>query len=263
MYSYLHRYHAGNFADIHKHIILLAVLAALQKKDTPFCVLDAYAGEGIYDLQNAESQKNQEYQSGFGKIQRALDAPGFVQELLTIAHSYSQNHCERLIYPGSPAIINAKLRTQDQAIFIENHPAAYIQLKKHFGSKSQTHIHKRDAIESINALLPFKEKRGLIFIDPSYEIKEEYQTIIDTVQRAYSKFPQGIYMIWYPLLPAGRHTLLCTELKQKFQDIWQHEWVPMPTKERTEGLYGSGIMIINSPWNLDQTLEKDFKFLHM
>lgn len=260
MYSYQHRYHAGNFADLHKHVVLLAVLAALQKKNTPFCVLDAYAGEGLYNLNCKESQKNKEYLSGFGKVQTEQDVPCLIQELLNIAKAY-QTVDQPFIYPGSPAIIHAKLRPQDQAIFIENHPAAYIQLKKNLGRKAQTHIHKRDAMEAISALVPFKEKRGLIFLDPSYEVKEEYQIIGDLIQRAYLKFPQGIYMIWYPLLQAGRHTVLCADLKRRFQNIWQHEWAPLAVEDNMGGLYGSGIIIINPPWRLDQEVEESLRFL--
>lgn len=260
MYSYQHRYHAGNFADLHKHVVLLAVLGALQKKDTPFCVLDAYAGEGIYDLNAKESQKNKEYLSGFGRIRKELGVPRLVQELLNIAKAY-QTADRPFVYPGSPAVIHAKLRPQDQAVFIENHPEAYIQLKKYFGRKPQAHIHKRDAVVAINALVPFKEKRGVVFIDPSYEVKEEYQTIAEMVKRAYLKFPQGIYMIWYPLLQAGRHATLCAELKRSFQDIWQHEWIAV--KSDMEGLYGSGIMIINPPWRLDQMVQDSLRFLQL
>lgn len=262
MYSYQHRYHAGNFADLHKHIVLLAVLEALQKKDTPFCVLDAYAGEGIYDLNSKESQRNREYLSGFSKVQTALDVPYLIKELLSIAKAY-QTGDRLVVYPGSPAIIHAKLRKQDQAIFIENHPAAHLQLKKHFGHKLQTHIHRRDAVEAITALVPFKEKRGLIFIDPSYEVKEEYQSIIELVGRAYLKFPQGIYMIWYPLLKAGRHVALCSELKRKFKNVWQNEWQPTLVGDKIGGLYGSGIIIINYPWRLDQEVGDSLRFLQV
>ena len=161
MYSYQHRYHAGNFADLHKHVVLLAILEILQKKDSPFCVLDAFAGEGIYNLNSKESQKNKEYLSGLGEIQKVETLPYFTNELLKLVNDY-QIDDETLMYPGSPAIIYANLRPQDHAICIENHPQAYMQLRRNFGGKQQIHAHKRDSIEAINALVPFKEKRGLI-----------------------------------------------------------------------------------------------------
>jgi len=255
MYSYQHRYHAGNFADLHKHIVLLAVLHSLQQKNTPFCVLDAFAGEGIYDLNCNESQKNKEYLHGFAMFKKnlkILNVPYFIQELLKISKKY-QNGNQPLIYPGSPAIIYSNLRSQDQAIFIENHPQAYTQLKKHFGKQKQIHIHKRDGIEAIKALLPFKEKRGLILIDPSYEVKEEYNTICSLVTQTSMKFSQYIYMIWYPLLQENRHIKLRTELQHVFcNNIWQHEWIP--EEINMNSMYGSGIIIINPPYKFG----KDF-----
>jgi 23S rRNA (adenine2030-N6)-methyltransferase len=258
MYSYQHRYHAGNFADLHKHVILLAILTALQKKATPFCVLDAFAGEGIYDLNSKESQKNQEYSSGFGKAKKAESIPALVQELLAIAKSH-QIEDKTLIYSGSPAIIAAKLRQQDQAICVENHPRAYRQLKRNFGRQQQMHLHKRDSIEAINALVPFKEKRGLIFIDPSYEVKEEYQTIGEFTLQIQQKFPQGIYMLWYPLLQEGKHKILLKELQKTENKIWRHE---LTQNKNTMGrMYGSGIVIINPPWRLEKIVVESLRFL--
>ncbi len=258
MYSYQHRYHAGNFADLHKHLVLIAILEALQKKETPFCVLDAFAGEGIYDLNSKESQKNKEYLHGFGKARKALEFPYLVQELLRIAKIY-QIEDQTFIYPGSPAIIQTKLREQDRAVFIENHPQAYIQLKKYFGRNQQIHVHKRDGIEAINALVPFKQKRGLIFIDPSYEIKEEYNIICEVVEKTFLKFAQGIYMIWYPLLQENRHIQLRKRLRRSFDNVWQHEWKPI--ENAIDGMYGSGILIINPPWQLDKVMQESLSFL--
>ncbi len=259
MYSYQHRYHAGNFADLHKHIVLLAVLHSLQQKNTPFCVFDAFAGEGVYDLNCKESQKNQEYLQGFAMVQQKLNTPYFIQELLKISKKY-QNDEQTLIYSGSPAIIHSNLREQDQAIFIENHPQAYIQLKKYFGKQKQIHIHKRDSIEAINALMPFKEKRGLILIDPSYEVKEEYNTICSVIKKVSINFPQYIYLMWYPLLQENRHVELRTELQNAFcNNIWHHEFIPV--EHNTNGLYGSGIIIINPPYKFDSIVQESLLFL--
>lgn len=253
MYSYQHRYHAGNWVDIHKHLVLLSLLHTLQQKDLPYCVLDAFAGEGIYDLNNKESQKNKEYLYGFSKLQNILDPPHIVQEFIKITNKY-----KNFIYPGSPAIIYSTLRDKDRAIFIENHPQAYLELKKNFNNIPQIHVHKRNAMEAINALIPFKEKRGLIFIDPSYEVKTEYQLISSIIQKAYNKFPLSIYMIWYPLLKENRHINLIRELKNCFDNnIWQHEYIH--SKNNTIGVYGSGIIIINPPWKFNIIIQNNLK----
>jgi 23S rRNA (adenine2030-N6)-methyltransferase len=259
MYSYQHRYHAGNFADLHKHLILLAILESFQKKDTPFCVLDAFAGEGLYDLNSKESQKNQEYLYGISLAKKATTTSHFVQDLLNIARSY-QYEDQTFIYPGSPAIIHTKLRLQDRAVFIENHPQAYGMLKKHFNRYKQINIHKRDALEAINALLPFKEKRGLIFIDPSYEVKEEYKIIGEIIQKGYQKFSQGVYMLWYPLLMEARHAVLLQKIQHIGANIWNHEW--KPKRFKSEGMYGSGVIILNPPWQFEHIIQDDLKFLY-
>lgn len=253
MYSYQHKYHAGSWADVHKHLILICLLNILQQKDASLAVLDAFAGEGIYDLQSEESQKNQEYLSGFSKILYTPELSIITKELIAIS-KLNKN----FTYPGSPFIIYTKLRHQDRAIFVENHPQAYLQLKKHFNKQPNINIHKRDAKEAILALIPFKEKRGLIFIDPSYEVKTEYKLISSVVTQAYKKFPQAIYMIWYPLLTPNRHIELTLPLKNNFENIWQHEYINN-NNNNTAGIYGSGVIIINPPWQFNNIIKNDLK----
>ena len=174
MYSYQHRYHAGNFADIHKHLVLTAILHSFLKKETPFAVLDAFAGEGVYDLQSQESQRNKEYLQGFAALGAIPENLTLFQEINAIAGNY-QGPGRSLVYPGSPAIINHYLRSQDRGIYIENHPQAYRELSRYFRDKENAHLHRRDGFEAIHGLIPFPEKRGLIFINPSYEVKQEYE----------------------------------------------------------------------------------------
>ncbi len=260
MYSYQHRYHAGSFADLHKHLILLSILENLQQKPAPFCVLDAFAGEGLYDLASKESQKIKEYAHGFGQILQALHPPPLIKKLLEIAAHYPSSE-ESLIYPGSPALIQHYLREQDRAIFIENHPQAFTVLQNNFGRVRHIHLHKRDAIEGLNALIPFKEKRGLVFIDPSYEVKEEYQTIGALVPKLYAKFPTGIYVIWYPILKEGYHQVLLKALdKAKLEKTWCFEWSPFKNAP-TQRMQGSGIFVINPPWKMQSTVQVHFEYL--
>jgi 23S rRNA (adenine2030-N6)-methyltransferase len=261
MLSYQHRYHAGCFADIHKHLILVAILQHLQKKESPFGVLDLYAGEGLYDLRSAESQKNGEYRQGFSRLLKKVAMPKLVQAFLGAVDQYNPAE-EKRFYPGSPAIINHFLRENDRGIFCELHPQALLALKANFAKVPNCHVHERDANEAMRALLPLKEKRGLIFIDPSYEIKTEYQTIAEKVINIYPQFSQGIYAIWYPLLPTGYHAQLLEAFKAaNFPSMWSCEWIADHRKERT-GMYGSGMIVINPPWQLDVVIKDTFKSLH-
>jgi 23S rRNA (adenine2030-N6)-methyltransferase len=264
MYSYQHSYHAGNFADVHKHLVLIAILQYLNKKDTSFGVLDLFAGDGIYDLNSKESQKIKEHILGFAKFTNNPDAPKLIADYLKIVEYYRDIYKLNSLYPGSPAIISSYLREKDSANFIENHPQAYSNLKDNFSRNhnGNIHVHKRDGIAAINGLTPLKEKRGLIFIDPSYEVKEDYVTIMDNVYKSYQKFSNGIYAIWYPILVENYYKkILIAAKKFAVGKIMQFEWSPYTVTDVSEGMLGSGIIVINPPWQLDKTLQEAFSYL--
>jgi len=254
MFSYLHRYHAGNFADVHKHLVLTAILTTLHKKVTPFCVLDTHAGEGIYTLHSREIQKNAEYKKGFYPLLKAPSPPPLIQRFLNIITK------EEKAYPGSPAFIHAFLRQTDRAILIEGHPQSFLHLKSWAKYKKNLSLHDRDSLEGLKALVPFKEKRGLVFIDPSYEVKTEYKEVGEALEAAFSRFSNGIYALWYPLLPTQAHETLLRKIKKcHFKSIWCSEWIPDP--EKTTGLYGSGMIIINPPWQVDKMVTQAFSWM--
>lgn len=252
MFSYNHRFHAGNFADVHKHMALIAILKHLNQKPTPYCVLDTHAGEGIYSLQSQSASRLKEYKNGvLAFCERPPETP-LAQEYVNCIQAFNAGSTITQ-YPGSPAIIQHYLREQDQAIFVEHHPQAVSVLKQHFKKQPQLHIHDRDANQAIGALLPFEAKRGLVFIDPSYEVKSEYTTIVDALMKGYQKFSHGIYVIWYPLLAQTHHVKLKQALKAaKLEKCLFHEWRPFPD---APGMQGSGLAIINPPWQLEQALE--------
>jgi 23S rRNA (adenine2030-N6)-methyltransferase len=263
MYSYIHRYHAGAYADVHKHLALVALVEQLRKKETPFCVLDTHAGEGLYDIHDAKSQKTAEFKKGFRQLIDLENAPALVQGYLDIIQEYNPGPSKH-IYPGSPAIIAHLLRPQDKAICIEGHPQASAQLQQNFKRNQAIHIHDRDSLEGMQALVPFKEKRGLIFIDPSYEVKTEYQQIPKALLMSYTRFPQGIYAIWYPLLPAKSHQEMLTAIQRSsLTKVWYCEWIPYPQpQEEGVGLMGSGLVIVNTPWQFDKTMKETFLWLN-
>lgn len=261
MFSYLHRYHAGSFADVHKHLILVTLASHLQKKDTPFAILDTHAGEGLYNLKSAESQKNAEYKRGLSPLLKIENPPPLLKDYLEIIHHFNTEEGKQ-IYPGSGAIIKQFLRNEDRGILVEGHPRVITTLREHFGKDRQLHIHERDSMEALKALVPFKEKRGLIFIDPSYEVKTEYKDLVKNLAQAYERFPQGIYAIWYPLLPAAQHQDMLNRIQRtNFTKVWYCEWTPYPEQE-PQGLYGSGMVIINTPWQLDTDVKTLFKWLN-
>jgi len=258
LYSYQHRYHAGNFADIHKHLTLLAILKYLHKKDSSFCVIDAFAGEGIYDLNSKESSLNKEYQTGYRFLQKLTDKGDLFKELL--------NKSPDDTYPGSPYVIQSELRTQDRAVFIENHKKSHEILIDNFkviSKNKNIKIYKKDAYEAVNALVPYKETRGILFFDPSYEVKSEYKNLADFVGKIYKKNSTGIYVIWYPIIFQKSYHKILNEISENLSlcmdKIWQSEI--FYKKNQIEGMHGSGMIVINTPWTVDKTLDEHFLIL--
>lgn len=261
MYSYQHRYHAGNFADLHKHISLIAILQYLHKKTAPFFVLDAFAGEGQYNLKSVEAAKNKEYLTGMKLLNQNIEYPLF---------NRFSSLVEKDIYPGSPKVIASQLRAQDRAAFIEGHPVAYSLLVDNFNVNKNNNlkIYKQDAYQAVKSLVPYKEPRGVIFLDPSYEVKEEYKNIAQLVLDSYKKNATGIYIIWYPLLVGKNYhneliKILCS-LEIQSEKIWHHVFKPFKSKNQPDyGLYGSGLVVINMPWSVDHEIEACFNELEL
>lgn len=262
MFSYQHRYHAGGFADVHKHIGLMALLQAFHKKPTPFCVLDAYAGEGIYDLQCPEAQKIKEYLAGFWTVlKHGPYTSSLINDYLALIKQANTSEIIRY-YPGSSAIIQHYLREQDRALLVEKHPQALQMLRENFKTYQNIHVHDRAAEEAMVALVPFKEKRGLILIDPSYEVKSEYQSIPKTVARVHERFSNAIIAIWYPILADAPHKAMIAALKQyDYPSSWISEFSPR-AHSPTQPMIGSGLFIINTPWQIDEKLNEAYKELN-
>ena len=257
--NYRHAFHAGNHADVLKHIVLLALVDALKRKDTPFFVLDTHAGRGRYLLGGAESRKTSEADEG---VFRLLDAP----RLPALTEAYlravqANNPVGALIaYPGSPLLVAQALREQDRLAACELQPEEAQALKELFAHDERVAVHARDGYGAIKAMLPpkigaTKFARGLVLIDPPYEVQDnEDPQIIATVRDALERWPQATYAIWYPIklrrslqpffrkaaaLPAK--SVLLAELQIRADDS--------PLR-----LNGSGLMILNPPWQFDQQI---------
>ena len=253
MLSYQHRYHAGNFADVHKHLVLTLALQGLAGKPAPFTVIDSHAGEGLYDLTSPEAARNQEYRDGVESLLRAPDPPPLVRAYLDCVRAQNTPGCLQY-YPGSPKFATAFTRPGDEMVLAELHPQALAALKKTFRRAPHVHIHKRDGFEAIPALVPPATKRGLVVMDPAYEEKSDYETVVRTIERAYARWSTGGYLVWYPLLPERRHEALVRALrdcgiKKILRSEWHHK---LPEAER--GLYGSGVIWINPTWKAEDEL---------
>lgn len=252
MLSYLHGFHAGNFADVHKHLIYCLVLDYLLKKDKPLAVIDVYAGAGFYDLQDARAKKTAEAEAGIMAIPDSgwPDAAAPYREVVRRAAAH---HWPPRFYPGSPQIAADLTRSKDRLVFNELHPREYEALKARFAGDPRVHVHHREALEALVALVPPPEKRGLVLIDPSYEVKDEYRTVPEALARAELKWPTGVFLLWYPLLAGGAHHPFVQAVeRQTTSPLLQTELCVRPPGA---GMYGSGMLILNPPWTLTRSLE--------
>jgi len=256
MLSYRHSYHAGNFADVLKHVILIEILEHLVKKDTPFDYIDTHAGAGLYSLESEHAEKIQEYKGGIGKI-NFKDFP----ELAKYHHVIGSCNADDQIrnYPGSPYIVQKylrhKVRKNDRAWLYEMHPADYKSLDDLMSYDRDMRVERSDGFTGLLAKFPPLSKRGFVLIDPSYEIKEDYNLVFEAVARAYKKFATGTYAIWYPVVDRR----LITQLEKKFRgvgikNIQQFE-LGICQDGAQRGMTSSGMIIINPPWTLLATMK--------
>lgn len=201
--NYRHAYHAGNFADVIKHIILIIVLSALKRKETPFCFLDTHAGIGLYDLQSIAAQKKQEYHQGILPLLSvgSADLPESIQHYIDAVLSLQpfRDDAALSFYPGSPWIAQTVLRPQDQMILCELHADDYRTLKQNMTEFDRVAVHHMDGYSGMKAFLPPKLKRGLVMIDPPFEVNNEFDLIVNSITYALKHWRSGHFMIWYPI----------------------------------------------------------------
>ena len=255
MLSYRHAFHAGNYADVVKHLILGLIMESLCKKDTPFGYFDTHAGIGFYDLNSEFAQKTGEFKDGIQLLWQLPNA-----EIHPLAAPYLQtlktfNPTENLqTYLGSPAFVQHYLRPQDSMNLMELHPQDVELLKKNFKGNKHIHIHQRDGLEALIALLPPLQKRGLVLIDPSYEVKQDYVAVVEALKSAHKRWQQGIFALWYPLLNGKPHEPMLKKLANSgIKKILVVE-LNRESSHTPRAMYGTGMVIINPPYQLDEKL---------
>jgi 23S rRNA (adenine2030-N6)-methyltransferase len=249
MLSYQHAYHAGNFADVLKHVVLVQVLKYLKAKDKPLCYLDTHAGSGIYKLINNEAQKNREYLNGIGKLWQREDLPTCVADYVNLIKQSNQSG-QLTSYPGSPLLASQLLSDKDRLFLYELHTAESRLLSDSVKKDKRIKIFRADGLKDSLGLLPPKEHRGLILIDPSYEIKNEYQTVVDALKEMTKRFANGCYLLWYPVVARKRNRYM--ERALQASGIKNIQLFELGTQADSEefGMTACGMIIINPPWTL-------------
>ena len=249
MLSYQHGYHAGNYADIIKHFTLTLLLNYLVKKEKPLFFLETHAGRGIYDLKDKQALKTGEALRGIEYLwSRRKSLPAvfspYLQQIQALNHGNSLRY-----YPGSPSLAIQSLRPQDRQYFCELHPTEFNHLQNLPSFEKRVFFSNNDGLEVLHALVPPAERRGLIFLDPSYEIKTEYRTIPAAVKSAYNRFATGVYCIWYPIIDNKLHSQILRGLK----NVGAKNNLCIEfnlTSSVKEGMTGCGLWIINPPYVL-------------
>lgn len=261
MLSYRHSFHAGNHADVLKHIVLMLMLESLKQKEKGFYYLDTHAGAGKYQLWQAEAQKNAEYETGIGKLWGRTHQYEILNQYLSLIKKLNLNKFELRNYAGSPWIATEMLRSQDRGLFVELHPSDYPLLKQNFRSYKNVQIKRDDGFKQLKATLPPKERRGLVLMDPPYELKEDYEQVVLSLIEGYKRFATGIYAIWYPVVSRGYIKKMCRQLETSgIRKILQIELRIRPdTKQR--GMTASGMIVVNPPWQLEKQMKKILPYL--
>ncbi|HQV41593.1 MAG: 23S rRNA (adenine(2030)-N(6))-methyltransferase RlmJ [Moraxellaceae bacterium] len=251
--NYRHHYHAGNFADVVKHILLLGLLDSLGRKTSPYCYIDTHAGCGLYDLGASAPQKTLEFKSGLSRVKEAdkTKAPAWITAYLEAVAALGKER-DGFWYPGSPWLALNAMRESDRAILMELHPEDAGKLKQHLSRYPNISIHMRNAYEGLTALIPPQEKRGLVLIDPPYEEeRDDYAPVVELLAKAHAKWPTGTYAVWFPIKDHYAITRFYRRLRNTYiPKILTTELCVMPPDNQLS-LNGTGMILVNPPWQFD------------
>ena len=254
MLSYRHAFHAGNFADVLKHLVQVEILRYLHQKDKPFVYIDTHAGAGLYALDSAVSGKTAEYQQGIARL-GDCHWPA-IQPYLNTVKSLSERDGVSHLYPGSPAIAQAYLRQDDRAQLYELHPADHELLCNLMQRDRRIRVQQADGFQGLIASVPPPERRGFILMDPPYEIKTDYETVVSSLIKAHKRFSTGIYALWYPVVERARIDKLEAALKASGIPRIQLYELGLTADTAGRGMTSAGMIVINPPWTLKSTLDE-------
>lgn len=249
MLSYRHAFHAGNFADVLKHSVLTYILDYMARKDKGYSYIDTHSGAGMYQLASQYAQKTGEYKQGIEKLYQAGDLDEVLSHYVEVIHTL--NHDKALtIYPGSPGIAKHMSRRQDNAHLYELHSSDYPLLTQFCERWRKSNVYQQDGYQGLLKQLPPATRRGVVLVDPPFELKEDYKKSVNTLISAYKKFATGTYVLWYPVVDREYIDMmekLFTDSDVK--NLIQIEYCQSPDTQ-VRGMTGTGLFVINPPWQL-------------
>lgn len=261
MLSYRHSFHAGNHADVLKHAVQSLIIESLKEKEKPFLYLDTHAGAGRYQLGDGRAGRSGEYLQGIARIWQRDDLPTELEPYIGVVEHFNRNG-QLGYYPGSPLIARQMLREQDSMHLTELHPGDFPLLCAEFQRDKRAFVARADGYQQIKAKLPPPCRRGLILMDPPYEIKTDYQAVITALGEGYKRFATGVYALWYPVVLRQQikrmiHGLKATGIRR----ILRIELAVLPDSAR-RGMTGSGMIVVNPPWKLERQTGNVLPWLH-
>ena len=276
MLSYRHAFHAGNHADVLKHMVIIQLMRYLGQKDPAYMVIDTHAGAGVYALDGDYASKNAEYETGIAKLWDRKDLPAMVKEYVDLVRSLNPSGKMRY-YPGSPYCAEKTMREQDRLRLFEMHPSEvkvlednFRKLEAHAAAQGQrpaargkrVMVYRGDGFQGLKALLPPPSRRGLVLIDPPYEDKRDYTHVAQVLADALTRFPTGTYAVWYPVLHRNESRQLPERLKRLGAKSWLNVTLAIhgPAPDGF-GLHNSGMFILNPPWTLEAQLKEVMPYL--
>lgn len=276
MLSYRHAFHAGNHADVLKHMVIIQLMRYLGQKDPAYMVIDTHAGAGVYALDGVYASKNAEYETGIAKLWDRKDLPAMVKEYVDLVRSLNPSGKMRY-YPGSPYCAEKTMREQDRLRLFEMHPSEvkvlednFRKLEAHAAAQGQrpaargkrVMVYRGDGFQGLKALLPPPSRRGLVLIDPPYEDKRDYTHVAQVLADALTRFPTGTYAVWYPVLHRNESRQLPERLKRLGAKSWLNVTLAIhgPAPDGF-GLHNSGMFILNPPWTLEAQLKEVMPYL--
>ena len=261
MLSYRHSFHAGNHADVLKHTVQSLIITALKEKEKPFFYLDTHAGAGRYQLSGEHAERTGEYLEGISRIWQQPDAPELLQPYFDAIKSLNRGDTLRY-YPGSPLIARHLLREDDKLQLTELHSSDYPLLRNEFGKDSRARVERADGRQQLNAKLPPPSRRGLILIDPPYEMKSDYQAVVKGIQEGHKRFNTGVFALWYPVVMRQQIKHMMRDFEATgIRNILQIELAVRPDSAQ-RGMTASGMIVINPPWKLAGQMNTLLPWLH-
>jgi 23S rRNA (adenine2030-N6)-methyltransferase len=259
--NYRHAFHAGNFADVHKHVVLLALIERLKRKPKPLFYLDAHAGRGWYDLRSAEAARGGEWQSGVARVVHAAPVSEDLRRYVQAVSSANAGDLTR--YPGSPALAMQQLRDIDRIVLVEQQITEAQTLEQSARNRRGVSVVCGDGYAALKTYLPPRENRGLVLIDPPFESDSEFSQVLKALELGVSRWPNGLFALWYPIKAGRESQRLHAALRNSTLRKLLRLEVNVRPADSPLGLNGSGMIVANPPWQFDNEMTSALSELHL